>query len=545
MSQQLRPWQPSPKLMWSSIAVLVCAVLLYFAWQNLPWRNEKVDRGYSTEAQRNNYLAVGKFLRRFGLDTHVRFNRKILNNLDSESSEQVDVPDINISGEIPPDIASEDDEDNNVGRFDTLIFINGRSTLRGERFNEVWQWVENGGTLVYSVKNPYVGAADDGDDLFDALGLYYWSNDEVDEDFDEDSEEFWLDEPDEDGLENNELENGTSAEGYSSEDTSSEKLTSLEKTNGSNSTPKRRDEGGFGIPREGEQDDEKNSRANDAEAEGGFSVDTTSTEDQSETGDAQDETPEDVAATDDFELSEDWCADWNTTELSMRNFDRRINVSAWVSGELEFTDDALTPRALVRDGEDSIVFAQYDVGDGTVFVSTDNKIWQNKRIHCDDNAAFLTQLVHPDGDVWFLVNENAPSLYVITWQRAPYLVIGFFAIILFWLWNRIPRFGPIIRSSNIHRRSFSEHLSASSNFMWKNKQYARLLEHARTDLIHRLRRYDGLYADMTDAEKITLVVGLTGLTRQQVYVALFKPAQDVYADFVQAVARLKEIKEKL
>ncbi len=444
--------------------VIVISIFGYWVWSKITWTEKKVDRGYSELAIYNRFLAAGLFLDRFDIDSKVTFNRALLNGLGAEQSGQL------IRGER--DVNSE-----KVGVRDSIVFIDGRGTLRGERFENTWRWIEAGGTLIYSAQNPFIGKADTGDDLFDRLGIWYWGDGSSDD---------WS------------LENRTERDDET--DAQDTDLDTLEKAASENAT---------------------------AENE----VDTDPVADEDDPGV--------------FQLNADYCYQSGFTELNMEGFEEPLLIDFWDSVSLEIDrDNDIQPRATVIHNSD-VFFAQYNIGEGKVFVSIDNKIWENRRIHCGDHALFLAQLVNPDGRVWFMVNRDAPSLLAVFWRQVPILIVLFPVLILLWLWSTMPRFGPIFTEENITRRSFSEHLSASANFVWKNKKQAILVERVRADLEIRFRQKDARYEEFDTPEKTTYVETLTGLDRKKIYVAMYKPAEEIYLEFVEVIANLKLIKEKL
>src|SRR5690606_585247 len=61
--------------------------------------------------------------------------------------------------------------------------------------------------------------------------------------------------------------------------------------------------------------------------------------------------------------------------------------------------------------DDGVHLAIFTWGDGRVIINSDNHIWNNRRIDCHDHAYALWKLINPNGKVWFLVNQEAPSLW--------------------------------------------------------------------------------------------------------------------------------------
>lgn len=128
------------------LLVLTLFGLGYWGYQQISWRTETIDRGYSEAAREDPYLAAQLFLeqQKRPVSTHKGFG--LLGDLD--------------------------EADSKVGGSDTLILVNSYRQLQGERFEQLWRWVEGGGQLIVAAHNPYIAERSAvRDPLFERLGI--------------------------------------------------------------------------------------------------------------------------------------------------------------------------------------------------------------------------------------------------------------------------------------------------------------------------------------------------------------------------------------
>lgn len=131
--------------------VLIIVALVSILFYLLEFEEVEVNLGYSKEAKKNRFLAAQLLLDRHGFDSERTIQYTLLDSLSSgvgfgEASFQ-------------------------VRESDTIILVNARGTVNGHRFDSLWRWVNNGGNLITSLENPFVGTLAD-DDLLHALGIY-------------------------------------------------------------------------------------------------------------------------------------------------------------------------------------------------------------------------------------------------------------------------------------------------------------------------------------------------------------------------------------
>jgi len=142
-------------LAWALLGGLVLAIALvgYFG---IEWVEKQVDRGYSEEALRNDFLAAELFLRKQGIETETVSGMGLLDALPDES--------------------------------DLILLTASRESMSERRRTALAEWVDAGGKLFVVVHSLYDEEAETSEDrLLDELGIFLLAPD--DEDAEEISED--------------------------------------------------------------------------------------------------------------------------------------------------------------------------------------------------------------------------------------------------------------------------------------------------------------------------------------------------------------------
>ena len=159
------------------LLLLCIAALLYAYYFHGEVVSKEVNRGYSKQAKRNPYLAAQLYLSENNVQAEFSLRSNLLNDL--------------ALGEDAPAAT--------VGANDTLILENMRGTISGQRYDQLMQWVTEGGTLVLSMENRFLGSRAN-DDLsqwldVDVTTIDYSKFDEPDDIDKEDIEELENEKP--------------------------------------------------------------------------------------------------------------------------------------------------------------------------------------------------------------------------------------------------------------------------------------------------------------------------------------------------------------
>jgi hypothetical protein len=388
-----------------------------------------------------------------------------------------------------------------LGADDTLVLVNSHKLLNGARLGNLIAWVEAGGTVIASTDNPFIGNnTGTRDRLLEYFDLYVVDDTDADSSADDESAE-------EEGSDENYDE---SADAGDDED-----LDPIDKAE----------------PMDGKNENDKTPTADkplDAdEADGGKSAK-------------------------DGKLSDE--------ALAAEKFRRRCNMDIehaplTLAGEanpliIDYSEGrrfdyiSIQPDAEIGDDQ-GLNLARFDWGQGAVIVNSDPSIWTNDRIDCHDHAYALWKLINPNGKVWFLINQEAPSLWVLLWRAAPAGITAAVMALALWLWAKAVRFGPVLSKPNTGRRSLAEHIQASTALHWRRQQHPYLVTQLRTDLRVQLRQLNPLFERDSEKEQIQYLSALSGLGEAQVLKALFSDQLQSPQDFTEAVAFLQTIRKNL
>lgn len=194
---------------------------------------------------------------------------------------------------------------------------------------------------------------------------------------------------------------------------------------------------------------------------------------------------------------------------------------------------------------DGVHLAVFTWGNGRVIINSDNHIWNNRRIDCHDHAYALWKLINPNGKVWFLVNQEAPSLWSVLWQSTPYGALAALLALALWLWAKAARFGPILTRTESGRRSLAEHIHASATLLWRRQQHPYLVTLLRNELQQHLRSHFPQFENLSAAEQIAHLQTLTTLSEAELETALFSNQLQSPQDFTAAVALLQTIRKSI
>ncbi len=483
------------KLILAALAALMIG-LGYWWYTTLEWEEKEIDLGYSKEARQNNFLAAEIFLRKQGVQATTVKN---LSLLDTHSWRNL-----------------------KLGAQDTVVIINGYKTLTPERYDALYEWVENGGTLITSTQNPFIGTHTSEEDLL----LNDFNIGLEPEKVDQDTRDFLerladgFDEADDES--DSEADNEKNDERKSDEEDLSEKESVADKSSDAA-------EAGSSDKESGNKKD-KTTKAEKPENHYRCAMNETPT--PIEFG--RDEKPLnfDFSRRSPF-IYYDYVAHNNADENETTDELEESDVSE-ETDEKDYHHDEKREHLLY-----------FDIGAGSVTITSDNTIWANQRIDCHDHAYGLWQLVNPDGRVWFLINQDAPSLAAILWRNASYGVAAGIIALVMWLWALSARFGPILVVEQTGRRSLAEHIYASAMLLWRKQQHPQLLNLLRKEILERLDEQHPNLNQASGDERLEFLHQLTGIAQADIKQALFADGLHHPQEFAAAIAHLQTILKQL
>jgi hypothetical protein len=187
------------------------------------------------------------------------------------------------------------------------------------------------------------------------------------------------------------------------------------------------------------------------------------------------------------------------------------------------------------------------VGSGAITVMSSVGFMTNGELGNFDHAEAFWQLVNLQPDrrgLWTATRLELPSL--TRWLREHALgAIGVaVALLLFWLWRVVPRFGPVAPDPETARRRLLDHLRAAGRFHWQRGGSLALLHAAREACVRRLARVHPDLAVMAPMDRAREAAARTGLTPDAARIAFELPAVDA-REFTAAVSAMQAFEERL
>lgn len=485
----------------------------YWWYTTLVWEETEIDLGYSKAANQNDFLAAEIFLRKHGVQATTVKNLSLLDNHSWRNIK--------------------------LGAHDTIVIVNGYKTLSEERYESLYEWVENGGTLITSTQNPFVGTHTNEEDVLlsdfnielapeernnDNRGALDKLADELEKAVKGDKKDDAI-EPEETApapVNDTQATEATEKSAETDKNVVTDKITKTEKSDKKKRKKKAKEE----KPKEYYRC-------------------------------SLDQTPIDIKfggeekpLAFDFSHSRPFIYyDYVThAEKSDEASDEKIDLEENASSNSNIEDAIDTAEA---DGENHHYdekqehLLYFDVGDGSVTITSDNYIWANPRIDCHDHAYALWRLTNPKGRVWFLINQDAPSLASILWRNASYGVLAALIALVLWLWAKSLRFGPVLAVEHTGRRSLAEHIYASAMLLWRKQEHPQLLELLRKEILDRLDEQQPNLNQATQEQRAEFLQELTGINAADIQKSLFSIALHHPQDFAAAIAHLQTVRKQL
>ena len=132
--------------------------------------------------------------------------------------------------------------------------------------------------------------------------------------------------------------------------------------------------------------------------------------------------------------------------------------------------DELVPKATPQWGlrePRGLVVARVPVGLGSVTVTSAYMPWSNQQLLRGDNAelAAATLRIHRGQALWFVQSEARPPLVSFLWSSGAPAVLLFGIALGLALWRAAVRFGPWLAPLPMARRSVSEQIRGTSEFI--------------------------------------------------------------------------------
>lgn len=127
-------------------------------------------------------------------------------------------------------------------------------------------------------------------------------------------------------------------------------------------------------------------------------------------------------------------------------------------------------------------------GMGSVTLLAHARPFRNHWIGEDDHARWLSALVGENGSKEVLfVAATTGSFFGLLWQHGWMAVVTLVLCLGFWLWQQMPRFGPLADVELDSTRHFASHIGALGEFFWRMRRVTLLVNSARDAVWERVR----------------------------------------------------------
>lgn len=189
------------------------------------------------------------------------------------------------------------------------------------------------------------------------------------------------------------------------------------------------------------------------------------------------------------------------------------------------------------------VFASVESGDGRLTVLTDGRLFRNRWIGENDNAALLDALIgitETDGAVGFMRGSGL-SLWALLREHLWPVLTALGVWLLLWLWKNLTRFGPIeAAAATSELRGYEHHLEALGDFQWRQDHAASLLAPLREQIVE-LGQRTSVRAGRRDDDFFQFLADRAGLPRERVFRALAEAAPADSAILTRTAADLQQL----
>lgn len=166
--------------------------------------------------------------------------------------------------------------------------------------------------------------------------------------------------------------------------------------------------------------------------------------------------------------------------------------------------------------ENGIRLMQFDYGEGVFTALSSDAIWRNDHIAAVDHAFFLSYMVAKDSSLFIYYNINAPSLFSLLRQYFWETMLSFCVLLLLWIWRSAQAVAGKESVKVGNRRLFSEHLTASAEFLFSRQQYTQLLEPLRDEINHLAAQWHPTFNTLSGVEQSSLMAQRTGLAESRI-----------------------------
>jgi hypothetical protein len=96
------------------------------------------------------------------------------------------------------------------------------------------------------------------------------------------------------------------------------------------------------------------------------------------------------------------------------------------------------------------------------------------------------------------------------------VLVSLIALIAVWIWSVLPRFGPLLPTPQLDRRSLGEHIRAAGGWLASRREWPALVEPVRARFWARLTQRFPRAANMSLPDRLALAARATALSASDV-----------------------------
>ena len=236
-------------------------------------------------------------------------------------------------------------------------------------------------------------------------------------------------------------------------------------------------------------------------------------------------------------------------ELQLPGVEKSLQLGAdyYQSIAIDQDNDQQGLKQIKINGENFII--QQTIGEGLITLVSDLSFIENYSINDYDHAEIFWYLVNAKSSsqsqpsaVWLIHSDDMPNLFQIIWKHFWALCIMLGLLFLAWVLRISRRFGPMIPKDDEDRRNLMEHIDASGNYYWQQKQQATLVNSTRAAVQQRLvQRIPGWQAMNNDQQAMQLAKRLS-IQEQQVLKLLHGDVSHNPHEFTEIIKQLEQIR---
>ncbi|MBT8036012.1 MAG: DUF4350 domain-containing protein [Verrucomicrobiae bacterium] len=208
------------------------------------------------------------------------------------------------------------------------------------------------------------------------------------------------------------------------------------------------------------------------------------------------------------------------TEFSMGG--RGMEIHHWAARGLTFDVTYEGDYGSGEKGDNQHRYLSLLYGGGRVTILSDARPLRNRYIGYADHARLLTTLVdHSRPGTIIFSRGQGDGFFSLVWRYFWMAVLGLLAMVVFWLWKNLPRFGPAQDLPDGGSREFSDQVRGVGRFLWRHQRDDSMLAAMRGAISRRLSLSaeggnEGVFDQLSERTGLPVDTIIEAMTREQI-----------------------------